>query len=99
MGSRTFSEKTVSFRSAKQTGETEEYCKGWIDNLKIYNRALTEEEIQQVPPQAFADVVIPQIAASIQDVTIEDAEVLLPNYSNTVTWKSQLPEIIMQKMV
>lgn len=71
-----------------------EYCKGWIDNLKIYSRALTEEEIQQVPPQAFADVVIPQIAASIQDVTIEDAEVLLPNYSNTVTWKSQLPEIV-----
>ncbi len=25
-----------------------------------------------MPPQAFADVVIPQIAASIQDVTIED---------------------------
>ena len=74
-----------------------EYCKGWIDNMKVYDKALTAEEVQQVVSDAYAGIVIAQTAATIQDVTLDDAKVVLPDYDGAVTWKSSMPEVVIEE--
>ena len=71
-----------------------EYCKGWIDNMKVYNKALTVEELNQAVPAAYANIVLPQLADTISDVTLDNEKVALPNYDGMVKWKSSMPEIV-----
>ena len=70
-----------------------EYFKGWIDNFKIYNRAYSQEELPQVS-EAFARMVLEQTADSIQEIVLDSASRKLSDYSGMVTWKSNLPNVV-----
>jgi len=70
-----------------------EYCKGYMDNLTIYGKALSKEEIQRVPVDAYKSFVLKKAVSFVEGVKIEASKITLPDYDGTVTWKSGMPEI------
>lgn len=74
-------------------GSNGEYFKGWIDNFKIYGKACSKEELPEFS-EGFAKLLLEQTAASISDLTLDTATKKLPDYSGRVTWKSNMPEIV-----
>ena len=71
-----------------------EYTQASMDNLKIYKKALSAEEIGQNVPEIFIDQAVSSIENSIKDVVIDSPEMKLPDYDGTVTWRSDMPEIL-----
>ncbi len=69
-----------------------EYFKGWIDNVKIYKKAYSGDELPQVS-EAFARMVLKQTADSIQDLVLDSASRRLPDYSGLVTWRSNCSNV------
>ena len=72
----------------KANWTTGEYSQFSMDNLKIWDKALTTEEIRQQVPATFLEQQMDTIEASIADVTLEDGQNTLPDYNGTVTWTS-----------
>ena len=70
-----------------------EYYKGWIDNFKIYSKALTAEEIKEIPDDSFVNLMLEKKAEEVKDVVISDANTTLPDYDGTVTWESAMEEV------
>ncbi|WP_440322185.1 family 43 glycosylhydrolase, partial [Laedolimicola sp.] len=70
-----------------------EYYKGWLDNLQIYSKALTEEELQAKVSDAYKNYAADRIKKQIQNVVIEESRCNLETYDNMVTWKSTDPKI------
>ena len=71
-----------------------EYSQFSMDNLKIWDKALTTEEIRLQVPDTFLNQQIDVIEESIADITLENGQNTLPDYNGTVTWTdSSLPEI------
>lgn len=71
-----------------------EYSQIAMDNLKIWGRALTAEEILQQVPETFLQQQMDEIEAGITDMTLENGKNTLPDYNGTVTWtSSSLSEI------
>ena len=69
-----------------------EYAQASIDNLKIYNKALTQTEVQNEVPDTFIEEAIASVKNKIKDVVLADSQEVLPDYNGTVTWKSSMPE-------
>ena len=65
-----------------------EYTQASMDNLKIWGKALTTEEIRQQVPETFLEQQMDTIEASITDVILENGQNTLPDYNGTVTWTS-----------
>ncbi len=65
-----------------------EYSQIAMDNLKIWGRALTAEEILQQVPETFLQQQMDEIEAGITDMTLENGKNTLPDYNGTVTWTS-----------
>lgn len=65
-----------------------EYSQIAMDNLKIWGRALTAEEILQQVPETFLQQQMDEIEAGITDMTLENGKNTLPDYDGTVTWTS-----------
>lgn len=84
---------TSIFQIGKANWGNGEYTKGWIDNFKVYNKALSEAEIQSVPNEAYRQSVLERQAAKIAPVTIREERITLPSYGKTVTWKSNMDDI------
>ncbi len=82
------------FQLGKANWGDGEYCQGWIDNFQIYSKALSEEEIQTIPSEAYRQAVLEKQAAKIASVTLEEERVNLPDYNGTVTWKSSLDAVV-----
>ncbi len=77
----------------KANWTTGEYSQFSMDNLKIWGKALTTEEIRQQVPATFLEQQMDTIEASIADVTLEDGQNTLPDYNGTVTWKSEMDAV------
>jgi len=71
-----------------------EYCKGWIDNMTIYDHALNTEELQAAVPAAYKTIALDAAVKAVAEVTISDSKAALPDYDGTVTWKSDMKEIV-----
>ena len=71
-----------------------EYCQGWIDNMTIYNHALSAQELQAAVPEAYKQVALDAAEAALAEVKISDSRTALPDYNGTVTWKSDMKEIV-----
>ena len=73
--------------------------KGAISSFRVYNRALTEEEIVQLSDydaqlhQTSLKKEAETICENIASVEITDSVTVLPDYGKTVTWKSDMPEV------
>lgn len=70
-----------------------EYTQASIDNLKIWDQALTADKILQNVPDKFLQEEIDRIAEEITALTLEDGQNMLPDYNGTVTWKSDMTEV------
>lgn len=87
---------TSILQIGKANWGTGEYTQASIDNLKIWDAALTEEEIVQQVPEVFLRQSINDIKAQVSantGLTLENGQSLLPDYSGTVTWTSTMDEI------
>ena len=69
-------------------GQNGEYYKGWIDNFKVYGKALEASEILNVPDEAWKQELLNLQKAKIQPVVINNATTVLPDYDGTVFWQT-----------
>ena len=74
-----------------------EYYKGWIDNLRITGKALSQEELQEQVSESFVNALLEQIAEKFDEITLDDRVIVLEDGDGLVTWKSSMPEIAIQE--
>lgn len=70
-----------------------EYTQASIDNLKIWDKALTGQEVLNQVPDMFLQQQVDEIADGITSLTLENGKNTLSDYNGTVTWKSDMPEV------
>lgn len=70
-----------------------EYTQASIDNLKIWDKAFSADEVVGNVPDLFLQQELDKIIASIEDVVLEDGKNTLPDYDGTVTWKSDMDAV------
>lgn len=70
-----------------------EYTQASMDNLKIWDKALTADEIIEKVPDLFLQQEMENIKASIEELVLEDGQSTLPDYNGTVTWKSDMEAV------
>ncbi len=73
-------------------GQSGEFYKGWIDNFKVYGKALDEEEVWNVPDDAWKQALLQQQKAKVEPVIIDSETTVLPDYDGTVTWQTVTSE-------
>lgn len=74
-----------------------EYTQASMDNLKIYGQALSKEQIEKQVPDYFANQELERLKNSLKEVVLDNATATLPNYEGMVTWKSSMPQIVVQE--
>ena len=72
-----------------------EYTQASIDNLKIWDKALTPEQLLENVPAAFLQQELDKLAGQIKDLTLENGQTTLPDYGGTVTWESDMAGVVM----
>ncbi len=65
------------FRLEKANWGNGEYAQASIDNLKIYNKALTQTEVQNEVPDTFIEEAIASVKNKIKDVVLADSQEVL----------------------
>jgi len=71
-----------------------EYCKGLLDNFRIVNYAMTQEELRAGMPTPFREALLTEFAGTIQGIVLDERIVELPDYDGKVTWKSESEDIL-----
>ena len=70
-----------------------EYTQASIDNMKVWDKALTADELLKNVPDFFLEQELENIKASIEELVLEDGKSTLPDYNGTVTWKSDMDAV------
>ncbi len=71
-----------------------EYSKMWIDNFKVYPKALSQEELYEVPSESYRKELLDRHAAKVSEVILDAKKAVLPDYDGTVTWKSGMEAVV-----